>query len=64
MKLQIRKFKYFLNENSNYQYLKALYKTFITPRNFKILSHKIKIKILGGFRSILIFKRRIKFIIL
>ena len=29
MKLQIRKFKYFLNENSNYQYLKA-YKTFIT----------------------------------
>lgn len=50
MKLQIRKLKFFLNENSNYQYLKALYKTFITSRNFKILSHKIKIKILGGFR--------------
>ena len=50
MKLQIRKFKYFLNENSNYQYFKALYKTFIAPRNFKILSQKIKVKTLGDFR--------------
>lgn len=57
MKFQIRKFIYFINENSNYQYLKALYKTFIINRNFKILSQKIKIKSLGFRTYINIFKK-------
>lgn len=58
MKFQLRKFKYYLNENSNFQYLKALYKTFFILKNFKILFKKTKIKSLGGFQiKINIFKK-------
>ena len=51
MKIQIKKFKYFLKENYTYQYLNDLYKIFIKNRNFEILSKKIQIKSLGNFRT-------------